>query len=142
MKAYLRILCFLMSGALLFTMLTACGGGVTEAPTEEPTEAPTGTTPVTDPSEETQPPVDEPEVDLPVFQTGELTLTSPADLFPDFKEEESFAHQPAERIEIYGEAEQFKESTMPYAHILAEEFGGGRIIHTPCEYPAKGWDHT
>lgn len=142
MKAYLRILCFLMSGALLFTMLTACGGGVTEAPTEEPTEAPTGTTPVTNPSEETQPPVDEPEVDLPVFQTGELTLSAPADLFPDFKEEESFAHQPAERIEIYGEAEQFKESTMPYAHILAEEFGGGRIIHTPCEYPAKGWDHT
>ena len=95
MKAYLRILCFLMSGALLFTMLTACGGGVTEVPTEEPTEAPTGTTPVTDPSEETQSPVDEPEVDLPVFQTGELTLSSPADLFPDFKEEESFAHQPA-----------------------------------------------
>ena len=86
--------------------------------------------------------MDEPKPDLPVFQTGELTLSAPADLFPNFKEEENWVHQPAERIELYCEAELFKQSTMPYAHILNKEFGDGRLLHTPCEYPAEGWDHT
>ena len=134
MKRYLRLLCLLMSSVLLSLTLAACGGGVTEAPTE-------GTSPATNPSEET-PPVDEPKPDLPVFQTGELTLSAPADLFPNFKEEENWVHQPAERIELYCEAELFKQSTMPYAHILNKEFGDGRLLHTPCEYPAEGWDHT
>lgn len=135
MKRYLRLLCLLMSSVLLSLTLAACGGGVTEAPTE-------GTIPATNPSEETTPSVDEPKPDLPVFQTGELTLSAPADLFPNFKEEENWVHQPAERIELYCEAELFKQSTMPYAHILNKEFGDGRLLHTPCEYPAEGWDHT
>ena len=49
MKRYLRLLCLLMSSVLLSLTLAACGGGVTEAPTE-------GTSPATNPSEETTPP--------------------------------------------------------------------------------------
>lgn len=164
MKVYLRILCLLIFGVLLATVFTACGGGRTETPTEQPTVTPEETTPmtdpsaetqpqepvvtseettpVTDPSGETQPPSDEADPALPVFQTGELTLPELAELFPDFKEMESWEHHAAEHIELYAEAEEFRGTTMPYAHILSEEFGGGRIIHTPCETPAQGWDHT
>ncbi len=129
-----RFLLFFCAGLLLLCTFSACKPAPDEQPDTETTDQ---TQDSTQPSESEQP-----EVLPPEFEVGELTLTVPADLYPDFKPDEQMSVKSMEKIELRVEAEDHFESTVPFVALSGSEFGCNVMMTCVHVAPAQGWDYT
>ena len=105
-----------------------------------------------DPGEQTQPGVEStPEqgadteevgqITPPVFEEGVLSLAEKQDLFPDFQPTEAWEQHVTAVVELYTEAEDYDNATLPFIDLRGEEYSGGLMMQALTgQAPAQGWD--
>lgn len=147
MKKRLRLWSVFFSALMLLTFMAGCQSE--GQPVEKETtrgNQPEQSEQTTQPKQPEQPEQPTPPEDLnvivpPVFETGELGLVEKEDLYPDFRESETWTERTEQASVIAVEAEAYESTTLHFAKMYGSEFGGGILMQALTEQaPAQGWD--